>query len=124
MAQSVVRLPGSHEVVGSNPCWCITFLAENIPVLSGLLVLNIRILHRRLGSEKVGVWVTDISSINIPEEKLSPPKAEAVAFEEFWRMAATGGPPLLPLLFVTVEGPPFWKEEAGGSSQGSWNSNT
>ena len=38
MAQLVVRLPGRHEVVGSNPCRCVTFLAESIPVLSGRLV--------------------------------------------------------------------------------------
>ena len=38
MAQLVVRLRGRHEVVGSNPCWCVTFLAQNIPVLSGRLV--------------------------------------------------------------------------------------
>ena len=29
-----------YEVVGSNPGWCVTFLAENIPVLSGRLVSN------------------------------------------------------------------------------------
>ena len=34
----VVRLPGRHEVVRSNPGCCVTFLAENIPVLSGRLV--------------------------------------------------------------------------------------
>ena len=37
-AQYVVRLPGRHEVLGSNPCWCVTFLAEKILVLSGRLV--------------------------------------------------------------------------------------
>ena len=43
MAQLVVCLPGRHEVVGSNPCCCVTFLAENIPVLSGRLVCNYRV---------------------------------------------------------------------------------
>ena len=38
MAQLAVRLP---EVVGSNPCWWATFLAKNIPVPSGRLVINI-----------------------------------------------------------------------------------
>ena len=33
LAQLAVRLPGRHEVVGSNPCRCVKFLAENIPVL-------------------------------------------------------------------------------------------
>ena len=31
-------LPGRHEVLGSNPCWCVIFLAENIPGLAGLLL--------------------------------------------------------------------------------------
>ena len=32
-----MRLAGRHEVVGSNPCLFVKFLAENIPVLSGVL---------------------------------------------------------------------------------------
>ena len=38
LAQLVVRLPGRREVAGSNPWWCVTFLAEIIPVLSRRLV--------------------------------------------------------------------------------------
>ena len=38
LAQLVVRPPSRHEVVRSNPCRCVTCLAENIPVLSGRLV--------------------------------------------------------------------------------------
>ena len=38
MAQLAVRLPDRHEVVGSNPC-CVTFLAENIRCLAGVLFL-------------------------------------------------------------------------------------
>ena len=45
LAQLVVRLPGRHEVVGSKPCWCVTFLAESIPVLSGRLVSDIHCLE-------------------------------------------------------------------------------
>ena len=41
MVQLVVREPARHEVMGSNPYCSVTFLAENIPVLSGLLVLNL-----------------------------------------------------------------------------------
>ena len=41
MAQLVVRVPARHEVMGPNPDWSVTFLAENIPVLSGLLVIQI-----------------------------------------------------------------------------------
>ena len=40
LAHLVVRLPGRHEVVGSNPCWCATYLAENITVLSGRRVIH------------------------------------------------------------------------------------
>ena len=38
MANLVVRLPGKHDVLGSNPYWCVTFLAENIQVLAGVLL--------------------------------------------------------------------------------------
>ena len=38
VAQLVERLPGRHEVTGSNPYWSVKFLAEIIPVLSGRLV--------------------------------------------------------------------------------------
>ena len=37
LAQLVVRVPGRHEVVGSNPSLCVTSLADNIPVHSGRL---------------------------------------------------------------------------------------
>ena len=44
MAQLVAwqkpSLPGKNEVVGSNPWRCVTFLAENIAVLSGRLVFK------------------------------------------------------------------------------------
>ena len=40
MAQLAVRLPGRHEVAGSNPSGYVTFLAENIPVFSGRLVYH------------------------------------------------------------------------------------
>ena len=50
MAQMVVRLPGRHEVVGSNPCSCVTFLAENIPVLSGHLVHICQLLFSSINS--------------------------------------------------------------------------
>ena len=41
MAQLVERLPARHEVMDSNPGLSVTFfIAENIPVLSGRLVLH------------------------------------------------------------------------------------
>ena len=40
LAQLVVRLSRRHKIVCSNPCWCVTILAENIAVLSGRLVEN------------------------------------------------------------------------------------
>ena len=45
MAQLVVRLPGRHEVVGSNPCRCVTFLAENILVFNGRLIFRPHIFN-------------------------------------------------------------------------------
>ena len=39
VAQLVVRLSPRHEVMGSNPCRSVKFLAENIPVFSGRLLL-------------------------------------------------------------------------------------
>ena len=42
MAQLVGRVPARHEVMGSNPDCSVTFSAENIPVLSGLLVIQMR----------------------------------------------------------------------------------
>ena len=45
LAKLIVRLPGRHEVVGSKPCGCVTFLAENIPVLNGRLVSDIHCLE-------------------------------------------------------------------------------
>ena len=45
MAQLLVRLPDRNEVVGSNPGWSVLFFfAENIPVLSGRLVLTCFVL--------------------------------------------------------------------------------
>ena len=38
MAQVVVSVSVRHEAMGSNPDRSVTFLAENIPVLNGLLV--------------------------------------------------------------------------------------
>ena len=59
MAQLVVRLPGSHEVVCSNPhADALVFLAENIPVLSGRLV-------------SFSLWQVRYASVEKNETKLS-----------------------------------------------------
>ena len=76
-AQLVVHLSGRHEVVGSNPCWCVTFLAENIPVLSGRLVpnevfvLNVKSRHFLCPDDCFQGVMTFVSLLHSPTSPLS-----------------------------------------------------
>ena len=77
MAHFVARLPGRHEVVGSKPGWCVTFLAENIAVLSGRLVVEMRYRNTSLLQQSTAKFLNSLKTRqNIPWRKITVAKFE------------------------------------------------